>query len=163
MCPDSQSTQPCALQRALAQAAQQYEDGQDALQRSSHGDKSAAAPGNNPLSLVLGYADDEDEDDDDSAIASHGSDINASKDGVAAKRGGTKGSNAQDDPLAGFLSELQSEGLLDGEGAQALESQLGQTAARPADYDANGETGAPHARTLLFCGCAHCSLSELSE
>ena len=85
------------MQAALARAVQQLDN--ESLRKAP----TASARPVNPLANVLGYADDDDDDDE-------GTDIDAEHNTAAAA---DSQSHDDSDPLAGFLSELQNEGLLD--------------------------------------------------
>lgn len=69
-----------------------------------------AAPEPNPLMKMLAYSDDEDGDSE-----SHASDGDATP-----RAGAAPAPPAADDPLSGFMDELQSAGLLDGQDADAF-------------------------------------------
>jgi WW domain len=106
------------VQEALARAATQLETGRTTHLRDSD---AGTARLHNSQSLVPGYADDDEEDDNSSQASGR------SAEGLVNGAGAGDRVLGSEDPLSGFLDELQSEGLLDEEAASALGEQLGSS------------------------------------
>jgi hypothetical protein len=108
------------LQEAISQAAERL--GTDETTQLYDCESVRQAGGSNPLSLILGYTDDGEDEEGESDKDQLDT---AAPDGRVDRYASSKGFVCEeDDPLVGFLTELQNEGLLDEGDGPDVHSEL---------------------------------------